>query len=124
MHLFYLSQQEQVLHFILRQDAYTADSFQILMHELMSLFHGGEQAEHSQENSENDANITADLLSSRELEVLQCIAEGLSNREIAQHCVITEGTVKRHINNIYSKLGVKSRTQALMQAKLLGFLLA
>lgn len=122
VHLFYLNQQEQVLHFILRQNAYTADSFQTFMHELMNLFHGSRQAEHNRENSENAANTIAGLLSSRELEVLQCIAEGFSNREIAQHCVITEGTVKRHINNIYSKLGVRSRTQALMQAKLLGFL--
>jgi len=122
VHLFYLSQQEQVLHFILRQKAYTAEGFQTFMHQLLNLFHANRQAEHHQEKSENGAKTRADLLSSREFEVLQCIAEGLSNREIAEHCVITEGTVKRHINNIYSKLGVRSRTQALMQAKLLSLL--
>jgi LuxR family maltose regulon positive regulatory protein len=55
-------------------------------------------------------------LSDRELEVLHLIAEGLSNREIAQRLVITVGTTKTHINNIYRKLEVRSRTQALARA--------
>ncbi|GHO46972.1 LuxR C-terminal-related transcriptional regulator [Ktedonospora formicarum] len=55
-------------------------------------------------------------LSERELEVLTLIAQGLSNREIAQCLVLSVGTVKVHTRNIYSKLGVSSRTQALAQA--------
>lgn len=55
-------------------------------------------------------------LSERELEVLGLIAQGLSNREIAQRLVLSVGTVKVHTRNIYSKLGVGSRTQALVQA--------
>ncbi len=51
-------------------------------------------------------------LSERELEVLRLIAEGLSNQAIARRLFIAEGTVKRHINNIYGKLQVGSRTQA------------
>jgi len=61
-------------------------------------------------------------LSERELEVLQCIAAGLSNAEIAQQLVIAVSTVKRHINHIFGKLGVTSRTQALVKAKELGLL--
>jgi LuxR family maltose regulon positive regulatory protein len=57
-----------------------------------------------------------DPLSDRELEVLSLIAEGLSNREIAQRLVITVGTTKTHINNIYRKLEVRSRTQAVARA--------
>jgi len=57
-----------------------------------------------------------DPLSDRELEVLHLIAEGLSNREIAQKLVITVGTTKTHINNIYRKLDVRSRTQAIARA--------
>lgn len=56
-------------------------------------------------------------LSPRELEVLCLIAAGLSNREIAEELYIAVGTVKRHINHIYGKLGVHSRTQALVRAR-------
>ncbi len=61
-------------------------------------------------------------LSERELEILQLIAAGQSNEEIAQTLVIALGTVKKHINNIYGKLDVHSRTQALVQAKALNLL--
>lgn len=55
-------------------------------------------------------------LSAREVEVLGLIAQGLSNREIARRLVLSVGTVKVHTRNIYGKLGVSSRTQALAQA--------
>jgi two-component system NarL family response regulator len=51
-------------------------------------------------------------LTPRELEVLKLIVSGKSNKEIATELKITEGTVKIHINNILSKLGVSDRTQA------------
>jgi len=56
-------------------------------------------------------------LSERELAVLRLIAAGLSNLEIARELVIAAGTVKRHINHIYGKLGVQSRTQAIVKAR-------
>lgn len=61
-------------------------------------------------------------LSERELEVLQLIAEGLSNREIAQGLYLSLNTVKGHTRKIYSKLGVKSRTQAVAKAREEGIL--
>lgn len=61
-------------------------------------------------------------LSERELEVLRLIVAGLSNREIAEELVIAISTVKSHINNIYGKLGVKRRTQAVARAQELGLL--
>jgi LuxR family maltose regulon positive regulatory protein len=65
----------------------------------------------------SSAPMLVEPLSERELEVLGLIAAGLSNQEIAQKLVVALSTVKKHINNIYTKLGVKSRTQALVQAR-------
>jgi LuxR family transcriptional regulator, maltose regulon positive regulatory protein len=56
-------------------------------------------------------------LSERELEVLRLIAAGYSNQEIADRLIIAQGTVKRHINNLYGKLQVGSRTQAVATAR-------
>lgn len=61
-------------------------------------------------------------LSERELEVLQLIADGLSNQEIADRLIIAEGTVKKHIHNIFGKLDVRRRTQVVLRARELGLL--
>jgi LuxR family transcriptional regulator, maltose regulon positive regulatory protein len=61
-------------------------------------------------------------LSERELEVLRFVATGLSDRQVAETMIVAIGTVKRHLNNIYGKLGVHSRTQALARARDLGLL--
>jgi LuxR family maltose regulon positive regulatory protein len=61
-------------------------------------------------------------LSARELEVLQLMAEGLTNPEIASRLFLALNTVKTHSGNIYSKLGVHSRTQAVARARALGLL--
>jgi two-component system NarL family response regulator len=57
-----------------------------------------------------------DTLTPRELEVLVLIAEGRSNKEIAGELTISQKTVKNHINNIFSKLHVYDRTQAMLYA--------
>jgi len=56
-------------------------------------------------------------LSQRELEVLNFIAEGYSNQEIAEKLFVSINTIKTHTANIYSKLGVRRRTQAVSKAK-------
>jgi DNA-binding NarL/FixJ family response regulator len=56
------------------------------------------------------------MLSERELEVLMLVAEGMRNSQIAAKLYITEGTVKRHLTNIYAKLGATSRTDAVRRA--------
>src|SRR5919202_335697 len=59
---------------------------------------------------------SASVLSARELEVLLLAARGLSNRQIATHTNVAEGTVKRHLANIYQKMGVSSRGEAARRA--------
>jgi len=62
------------------------------------------------------------VLSAREREVLQLIAEGLSNPEIASRLYLSLNTVKVHSRNIYGKLGVHNRMQAVARARALGIL--
>jgi DNA-binding NarL/FixJ family response regulator len=60
--------------------------------------------------------VSGDALSAREIEVLQRIAAGKSNKEIGAELFISEGTVKTHIKSIFSKLDVVSRTEAVANA--------
>ena len=62
------------------------------------------------------------VLSTREHHVLQLVAEGMSNQEIATELVITVGTVKKHIEHIYLKLDARSRTHAVAKARALNIL--
>jgi NarL family two-component system response regulator LiaR len=62
------------------------------------------------------AALTPDPLTEREVDVLRLIAQGLSNREIAERLVITERTVCTHVSNILDKLHLASRTQAALYA--------
>jgi LuxR family maltose regulon positive regulatory protein len=59
-------------------------------------------------------------LSPRELEILRLICQGLSNQEIAGRLVLSVGTVKFHVHNIFGKLGVRDRPQAIAKASLFG----
>jgi predicted ATPase/DNA-binding CsgD family transcriptional regulator len=61
--------------------------------------------------------LLVEPLSLRELEVLQSLVNGYSNREIAEQLFVGVSTVKKHITHIYGKLGIKSRTKAILQAK-------
>ena len=69
-----------------------------------------------------DLSSAEELLSEREREVLQLIAEGLSNQELAARLFLSPHTIKVHTRNIYGKLGVSSRTQAVARARTLGIL--
>ncbi len=81
-----------------------------------------ESKAHAQAGEPTKAHQLPEPLSERELEVLQLLARGASNLEIAQDLVIVIDTVKRHVSNIFSKLGVQNRVQAVRQARELSLL--
>jgi LuxR family maltose regulon positive regulatory protein len=70
----------------------------------------------------NEFLVPIESLTPRELEVLQLIAGGDSNQSIANKLVITLSAVKKHTGNIFRKLNVNSRTQAIARARQLGLL--
>jgi LuxR family maltose regulon positive regulatory protein len=78
--------------------------------------------ERDQARAASSAARTAGPLSERELEVLRLIASGKSNRRIAEDLFVSMGTVKTHVNNLYRKLDVGSRTQAVARARESGLL--
>lgn len=65
----------------------------------------------------NDAAIEELGISSRETQVLEMLAEGHTNQEIAAKLFVSPNTIKTHLKNIYAKLGVTRRTQAIRQAR-------
>ena len=67
--------------------------------------------------SDESPSQQLDELTEREVEVLRLIATGATNREIAEELVISEGTVKNHVSNILSRLGLRDRTQAAIYAR-------
>jgi two-component system nitrate/nitrite response regulator NarL len=72
---------------------------------------------------EPHSGLLVEELTPRELEVLQLLAEGLSNKAIAMRLEISEHTVKFHVNAILGKMGAQSRTEAVVRATRLGLLI-
>ena len=70
----------------------------------------------------NQAELDRLSISKRELEVLQLMAQGLSNQEIAERLFVSLNTVKTHLGKIFEKMDVKRRTQAVETAKRLGII--
>ena len=70
----------------------------------------------------NKSSEMTEALSPREFEILRLVATGVSNKEIADQLVISEGTVKNHLSSILAKLAVKDRLQAVLKARELGIL--
>jgi len=70
----------------------------------------------------NEKTRAALNLSKREVEVLQLMADGLSNKEIADRLFVSLSTIKTHSNNLFDKMSVERRTQAIDKAKKLGII--
>lgn len=92
----------------------------LLTEPLRKRFHLSQREETPESTAEQDSLI--EPLSTRELEVLRLVDQGLSNQQIALKLSIAPSTVKTHINNIYGKLGVQTRVQAINRARELGLL--
>ena len=69
----------------------------------------------SQAGEPRPAGVSFEELTARELEVLRVVAQGMSNKEIAAQLVLSEKTVKNHLSNIFVKLRVNDRTQAILR---------
>lgn len=69
-----------------------------------------------------DEDTTVSRLTKREREILRLIATGATNREVAEKLIISEGTVKNHLAHLFSRLGLRDRTQAVIYAREHGLL--
>lgn len=69
-----------------------------------------------------EASPSVEPLTGKEMEIIQFLEGGLANKQIAAELFISEGTLKWHLHNIYSKLGVRNRTQALAEGRKQGYL--
>jgi len=88
---------------------------------LLAAFEAEEQKSED-ESHRPPAQSLIEPLSQRELEVLQLVAQGLSNREISERLFLALITVKGHNRNIFRKLQVRRRTEAVARARELGLL--
>jgi len=70
----------------------------------------------------NEQRLRELSITPRELEILELIANGMSNREIAEKLFVTESTVKTHSSRLFDKLSAKRRTQAVQIGKELGLI--
>jgi RNA polymerase sigma factor (sigma-70 family) len=80
--------------------------------------------ENSQDKSEHREALPSDMeaLTNREKEILDLVAQGLSNREISEQLFVSRYTVESHIKHIYRKLSVSKRTKAVSAARTLGII--
>lgn len=89
-----------------------------LLAELLTL----EQTVFSRGTTDHAAQLLLSPLTDRELEIVHRVSDGMSNRDIAEELFLSTGTVKWYLSQVYSKLGVGSRTQAVAKARELGLL--
>ncbi|MBI4310448.1 MAG: response regulator transcription factor [Chloroflexi bacterium] len=84
----------------------------LMASKLLLEFRGGAEAREEAAEEARELLEAGDALSAREREVLQCVARGLSNKEVADALYVSVNTVKTHLKNILEKLHLKNRSQA------------
>jgi LuxR family maltose regulon positive regulatory protein len=94
------------------------------IHQILAAFKNDKERLSAIQSGKSGQSGLVEPLSERELEVLGLIAEGLTNREIGERLYLSLNTVKVHTRNIYGKLGVNNRTQAVARARELGLFTA
>jgi LuxR family maltose regulon positive regulatory protein len=89
-----------------------------LVQNLLASFphHKADEAETNLETQSANSKLI-EPLSERELEVLALMAQGMTNLQIAAHLILSLGTIKTHLNNIFGKLNVRNRAEAVLRAK-------
>ncbi len=92
-------------------------SIEKLKSAVVSIIDGSFVSQHPAAAAGPAGTAAAPTLTPRQEEVLRCICSGLSNKQIARELKLTEATVKMHLKMIFAKLGVASRTQAILIAK-------
>jgi len=86
---------------------------EVIINGMKAILAGGKWFEHSV--TEPALQYSDDLLTKREMEIVELVCLGLRNRQIADRCALTEGTVKIHLNSVYRKLGVASRAELIVK---------
>ncbi len=110
---------EPELHPLLLKLNHTASEKNDLSSDTLHFFH--KLLQKIQPKKTTNKAVFIEALTAKEIEIIQHLAEGLPNKVIAETLLVSVGTLKWHLHNIYSKLQVKNRTQALLKAKRLGY---
>jgi len=102
-----------------------ASTSSVMLNALQLILNGGiyvpQEMLHRQQSVETAPGVEPHNLTSRQLQVLDLLVHGQSNKDIAETMFLAESTVKMHVSAILRELGVSSRTQAVLMAKELGY---
>ncbi len=119
----FLDEGQNVVHLLLRLAkqpiVYQSPIATFLQH----LLEAAQESYTSEKEDKLDGEKLPEALTQREIDILNCISQGMTNRQIGDRLGLSEGTVKVYNNQLFAKLGVRNRTQAIERAREAGILL-